>query len=237
MAGQSAVGVPGCMQNSPLWSATGLVSARVERLTDRLEPVFVSLNDLVVEVARLLDDVDLVRVDSRPPGVVWLALVTRGRRRCCRSSGHLDRAATLRSPAPCSVAGAPMSVAVLVRICLTRAGAGRPRRAPRRRPGSRRRPRPRSAARTRSCRRRLDRAGLALSRCTRDRCAMSVRAQRPVEVARGDEVERCWPSWVKPPEERRRDVVVDVVAVRLGVVDAAEGLLLRRPGTSSSRRR
>ena len=47
-------------------------------------------------------------------------------------------------------------------------------------------------------------------------------AQRPVEVARRDEVDRV-AGLGEAARGEARDVVVDVVAVRVGVVDPAEG--------------
>src|SRR5487761_1007679 len=116
-AAQSDVGVPGCMQNEPEEAETKLVRDRVEGLaTVWLDPVLVSLMASVVLARGCCTTLIWLGLTSRPPcGVPVVPAM---------DFASFTAARTFKSPAPCCVAGAPMSVAVLMRICLTSAGEG-----------------------------------------------------------------------------------------------------------------
>jgi hypothetical protein len=79
---------------------------------------------VVVVLVEVVVATVVVVVAAGPIGVVVLVVVVGGLTGAGKDSASLTAPRTLSKPAPCSSAGAPMSVAVLQRISLTSAGDG-----------------------------------------------------------------------------------------------------------------
>ena len=104
------------MQKEPVVLATFLVSVLVERCTVTAEvPVFVTPICCVVVAPGFCVMLIWFGEISREPGVALVRPI---------EVASLTAARMLSKPAPCCSAGASMSVAVLIRICLTSAGVG-----------------------------------------------------------------------------------------------------------------